>query len=196
MLFVSRLLFTRFFYSMRRMPHFFVWVCALLSSSILWAHPPQDLMVVKFNLKNDALFCEAEVHYSQLYALKKKRGGSVTEKDYPAIIRSFHMNCPVTIDGELVKPTLVKFISPNEKWGGEYLDHHHDEDEILIAKIILSYPLKTPPNKIQVEWRLIPPNKEKLEIPFYIQKDITQTEIFTVTAGKKTFSWVRKLEEK
>lgn len=159
----------------------------LCGLTIACAHPPEELMKAAFVFQNDALTCEVEVHYSQLYSIKFKQGGTVTSNDYPAIVRSFHMNCPVLIDGELVEPELVRFEDPNGQWGGEYLDHAHRAEEIRIGHVILRYPFLTVPRTVAVTWKLIP--EDELVIPFRASGELLR---FRVTPDEPGFVWINK----
>jgi len=159
----------------------------LCGLAVAWGHPPDELMKASFVLQNDALICEVEVHYSQLYSLKFKEGGTVTSNEYSAIVRSFHMNCPVLIDGKLIKPELVRFEDPNGQWGGDYLDHAHRMEEIRIGRMTLRYPLLTTPRTVAVTWKLIP--EDELVIPFSAPDELVR---FRVTPEEPEFIWINK----
>ncbi len=158
----------------------------LLCALPLVAHPPQNLMKVGFELKKDSLFCTAEVHYGELYSLQRKQGGEVSSKDFPSIVRSFHMNCPVKIDGVLIEPQLVSFDRPGKAWGMHYLDHALPDEEIRIARIVLKYDCPDVPEQVAVSWQLIPRAMDRLEIPF-VHGDTTV--MFPVSHGQSDLTW-------
>ncbi|SHI40061.1 hypothetical protein SAMN02745181_0041 [Rubritalea squalenifaciens DSM 18772] len=157
----------------------------------LQAHPPRKLMKVEFSLEKQALVCKADIHFSQLYALKKKELGDVGEQDHAKILRSLSMNCPVLIDGLPVQGKLVscKFPSAADQRDG----HYHDENEMRHVSVELKFPVSKKPETISVDWKLIPHNEGELKIPFH--NAYIKNQVFKVSLSSTSFTWHRPTQE-
>ena len=160
-------------------------VClSVLGSALSWGHAPQSLLKVKFTVKKEVLECEVDIHYSQLYCLKSRQAGEVTEDDYPEIVRTFQTDCPVRIDGKVVPPTLKSFSEPLSKLSEGH--HHHDLDDLRYGKIILQYLLVASPKEIQVKWPLISSKEDDLKISWLAAGG---KEVFTVSNHEPMLLW-------
>ncbi len=164
-----------------------VFCLSLFSPTLSWGHASQALLKVQFTVKNEVLECEIEAHYSQIYCLKSRQAGEVTEVDYPKIVRAFQTDCPVRIDGKLVAPTLKSFSEPFNELGADH-HHHHDLDDLRYGKIILNYPLVASPQEIRVKWPLISSKEDNLKITWLADG---QREVFTVSNHEPMLLWKR-----
>ncbi|MFC4991464.1 hypothetical protein [Rubritalea tangerina] len=164
-----------------------VLVCALSwFTESAGGHPPDDLMKVQFTVIDAGLLCEAEVHFSQVYALKRKFGGEVGVEDYAAIERSFEMNCPVKLNGEEERPKITEYMEIGSEWGQGYLDHPLDEEERRVAKVVMLYSCDGEVKDVEVKWGLIPRQSGQVDV-FFEAGD--ERERFRLSLESSVFSW-------